>query len=222
MLNQVIIVFNWSIIVFTDLTTYQMVSILKLRRKAFFVKEDPIMKKIVFSAAALFVIAIAIILVVASTRPDTFQIARSVNIKAAPEKIYPYMSDFHKGDLWSPYEKKDPAMKRTFNGAESGKGAVYEFDGNKEVGKGRLEIIEAVPPAKVVLTLDMIKPFEGHNIIEYTLKPNGDNNTNVTWSMRGTCTFPAKILGIFVNVDKMVGSDFEAGLANLKALMEKS
>jgi uncharacterized protein YndB with AHSA1/START domain len=179
------------------------------------------MKKVVVSAAVLFAVVIAVILVVASTKPDTFQITRSVNINAAPETIYPYMSDFHKGDLWSPYEKKDPAMKRTFSGAEGGKGAVYEFDGNKEVGKGRLEIIEAVPPAKVVLTLDMIEPMQGHNIVEYTLEPKGDG-TDVTWAIHGSNTYLGKVMCVFFNMDKMIGKDFEAGLANLKALVERS
>jgi len=160
-------------------------------------------------------------LVYAAASPDTFRITRTASIKAPPERIYPYMSDFHKGDLWSPYEKKDPAMKRTFRGAESGKGAVYEFDGNKKsTGKGRLEIIEAVPPTRVVLTLDMIEPMQGHNIVEYTLEPNGDS-TSVTWSMTGKNSYLGKIICTFINMDKMVGGDFEAGLANLKALVEK-
>jgi uncharacterized protein YndB with AHSA1/START domain len=169
---------------------------------------------------AVFVL-VAGVLVYALFQPDAFQISRSVSVKAAPEKIYPYMSDFHKGDLWSPYEKKDPAMKRTFTGPESGKGAAYEFagDGNK-VGSGRLEIIEAVPPTKVVLTLDMIEPMKGRNIVEYTLEPKGDS-TKVTWSMRGRNNYLGKLICTFINVDKMVGGDFETGLANLKALVEK-
>jgi len=172
-----------------------------------------------------FALAVAIlitgILVYAAFQPNTFQISRTVSINAAPEKIYPYMSDFHKGDLWSPYEKKDPAMKRTFSGPESGKGAVYEFTGDKnKVGSGRLEIIEAVPPKRVVLTLDMIEPMQGSNIVEYTLEPQGDS-TNVTWSMRGTNNYLSKLICTFVNVDTMVGGDFEVGLANLKTLIEK-
>lgn len=165
-------------------------------------------------------VVIAAVLLYAATRPDDFLIERSVSIKATPGEIYPFMSDFHKGDLWSPYEKKDPAMKRTFSGAASGKGAVYEFDGNKNVGKGRLEIVEAVPPGKVVLTLDMIKPVQGHNVVVYTLDPRGDG-TKVTWSMSGKNTYLSKIICTFINMDKMVGGDFEAGLANLKALTEK-
>jgi uncharacterized protein YndB with AHSA1/START domain len=175
------------------------------------------MKKIALAVALL----VAGVLVYAAFQPDTFLISRSVIINAAPEKIYPYMSDFHKGDLWSPYEKKDTTMKRTFSGPESGKGAVYEFAGDKDkVGSGRLEIVDAVPPTRVVLTLDLTEPMKGRNIVEYTLEPKGDG-TNVTWSMRGTNNYLSKLICTFVNVDKMVGSDFEAGLANLKALVEK-
>ena len=168
------------------------------------------------------VVLVVAILAYAATRPDTFRVERTATVKAPPEKIYPYMNDFHRGDLWSPYEKRDPSMKRTFSGAPNGKGAVYEFDGNKKtVGKGRLEIIETIPPTKVVLTLDMIEPMQGHNIIEYTLEPKGDS-TNVTWSMRGQNTYLSKVICLFISMDKMVGKDFEAGLANLKALVEKS
>jgi len=168
------------------------------------------------------VVLVVAILAYAATRPDTFRVERTATVKAPPEKIYPYMNDFHRGDLWSPYEKRDPSMKRTFSGAPNGIGAVYEFDGNKKtVGKGRLEIIETIPPTKVVLTLDMIEPMQGHNIIEYTLEPKGDS-TNVTWSMRGQNTYLSKVICLFISMDKMVGKDFEAGLANLKALVEKS
>jgi uncharacterized protein YndB with AHSA1/START domain len=167
------------------------------------------------------VFIIAGVLVYAALQPNTFLISRSVSINAAPEKIYPYMSDFHKGDLWSPYEKKDPTMKRTFSGAPSGKGAAYEFAGDKKkVGSGRLEIIEAVPPAKVVLTLDLTEPMKGRNIVEYTLEQKGQT-THVTWSMGGTNNYLSKLVCTFINVDKMVGGDFETGLANLKALVEK-
>jgi uncharacterized protein YndB with AHSA1/START domain len=171
--------------------------------------------------AIVILILVCAVLLYAAAMPETFRIERTTSIKAAAEKIYPYMSDFRKGDLWSPYEKKDPTMKRTYSGAESGKGSIYEFDGNRNVGKGRLEIIDVVPPTKVVLTLDMIEPMRGHNIIEYTLQPNGDN-TNVTWTMHGRNNYLGKLICTFISMDKMVGKDFEAGLANLKTLMEKS
>jgi hypothetical protein len=176
--------------------------------------------KIVIWIAGLLLVLITAVLISATRQPDTFRVERSASMQASSEKIYSFMSDFHKGDLWSPYEKKDSAMKRTFRGAQSGKGAVYEFDGNKDVGKGRLEIIEAIPPSKVVLTLDMIKPVEGRNIVEYTLEPRGES-TLVTWSMNGRNSYLGKIICVFFNMDKMIGKDFEAGLGNLKALVEQ-
>jgi uncharacterized protein YndB with AHSA1/START domain len=170
--------------------------------------------------AIVIVILVAAILVYAATKPDTFRVERKATIKATPEKIFPFLNDFRKGEAWSPYEKKDPAMKRTHSGAASGKGSVYEFEGNKEVGKGRLEIIETVSPSKVVISLDMFKPFEGHNIVEYTLEPKGDS-TNFTWAIHGPVPYLGKVMSIFVSMDKMIGKDFEAGIANLKAIAEK-
>jgi hypothetical protein len=110
-------------------------------------------------------------------------------------------------------------MKRAFSGAAVGKGSVYEFDGNKDVGAGRIEIIESVPPTKVTLQLDFVKPFKASNIVEYTLEPRGDA-TEVTWAMHGPAPFISKVMCLFVDMDKMVGKDFEVGLANLKAVTE--
>ena len=166
------------------------------------------------------VVLVAALLVFAATRPDTFRVERTATIKATPEKIFPFLNDFRKGEAWSPYEKKDPTMKRTYSGAASGKGSVYEFEGNREVGTGRLEIIDSVPPSKVMISLDMRRPFEGHNIIEYTLEPSGDS-TNFTWAIHGPVSYPGKVMSIFVSMDKMIGKDFEAGIANLKAVAEK-
>jgi uncharacterized protein YndB with AHSA1/START domain len=170
---------------------------------------------------AVLLIAVAGILIYAAMQPDTFRIARATLINAPAEKIYPLMSDFRRGMEWSPYEKKDPNMKRRHSGAESGKGAIYEFEGNGEIGAGRLEITEAVPPSKVVLKLDMLKPFQASNTVEYSLVPKG-GATEVTWSMHGAQPFLAKVMCLFFNMDKMVGADFEQGLANLKAVAEKS
>ena len=122
--------------------------------------------------------------------------------------------------LWSPYEKKDPGMQRTYSGSPMGKGAVYEWDGNKDVGRGRMEITDASAPSKVIIKLDFIAPFEGHNIAEFALEPQGDV-TNVTWAMHGPSPLLAKVMHIFMNIDKMIGDDFEAGLLNLKAAVEK-
>jgi uncharacterized protein YndB with AHSA1/START domain len=182
------------------------------------------MLKIILGIVAALLIAVAGILGYAALQPDDFRIARSTTIKAPPETIYPLMSDFRRGAEWSPYEKKDPNMKRSFSGPASGKGAIYNFDGNSDVGTGRLEITEATPPSKVVLRLDMVKPFEGSNIIEYSILPkgNGPNVTSeVTWSMHGQQPLLAKAICLFFNMDKMVGADFEQGLASLKAVAEK-
>jgi len=182
------------------------------------------MFKILLAIAALLLIAIAGVFGYAATQPDTFRIARSTVIKAPAEKIYPLMSDFRRGMEWSPYEKKDPDMKRSFSGAASGKGAVYEFQGNSEIGAGRLEITDAAPPTKVVLRLDMIKPFQASNVIEYSIVPKGSGSdvaSEVTWAMHGQQPLLAKVMCLFFNMDKMVGADFEAGLATLKSIVEK-
>jgi uncharacterized protein YndB with AHSA1/START domain len=165
------------------------------------------------------VVLIVAVLAYAATKPDTFRIQRSASINAPPEKLFTILSDFHRSESWSPYEKKDPAMKRTFSGAANGKGAVYEFDGNKEVGKGRLTITDTVPPSKVTIALDIVEPFAAHNIVEYTLESVGDA-TQVTWSMTGQSPYIAKVICLFMDMDRMVGKDFEVGLSNLKAHAE--
>ena len=166
------------------------------------------------------VVVIAAILIFAATKPDIFRVQRAAGIKAPPEKIFAIINDFKRWDAWSPWEKKDPAMKRTFGATTDGKGAVYAWEGNKDVGQGRMEIAESVPPSKVTLKLDFLKPFEAHNIVEFTLVPQGDS-TNVTWAMQGPTPYFAKIIHVFMDMDSMVGKDFETGLANLKAIAEK-
>ncbi len=155
-----------------------------------------------------------------ATRPDAFRVERSISIKAPPEKVYALLEDFGRAQEWSPYEKKDPNMKRERSGAPKGKGSVYAFDGNGEVGTGKLEIIDATPPSKVVVRLDMEKPFKASNIIEYSMAPAGDG-TQVTWAMRGQANYLSKVMCLFMDMDKMVGKDFEAGLAALKSVVEK-
>lgn len=174
--------------------------------------------------AVIVLAVVAGILVHAATRPDDFRVQRSVAVKAPPEKIYPLIVDLHGWQAWSPYEKKDPAMKRTFSGAPSGKGAVYQWDGDKNVGAGRMEIVEAAPSSKVGIKLDFLKPFEGHNIAEFTMLPSGPSSgdsTTVTWSMYGPSPYVAKVMGTFFDMDKMIGNDFEIGLQNLKTVAEK-
>jgi uncharacterized protein YndB with AHSA1/START domain len=177
-------------------------------------------KKIAIAVAALLGVAVAAVLVIAATKPDTFRVQRAASIKAPPERIFALINDFRGWGAWSPYEKKDPAMKRTYSGAATGKGSVYEWDGDQTVGKGRMEITDAAPPSKVTLDLDMIKPFAAHNVVEFTLEPRGDA-TDVAWTMNGHTPYIAKIVHVFFDMDSMVGKDFEAGLANLKTLAEK-
>ena len=170
--------------------------------------------------AVVVVLLVAAVLIFAVTRPDTFRVQRSISIKAPPDKIYALINDFDRWRAWSPYEKLDPAMKRNRSGATSGKGSVYEWEGNSKVGKGRMEIADTSPPSRMTIKLDFLKPFEAHNTAEFTLDAKGDA-TNVTWAMDGPVSYPVKIMHLFFNMDKMVGSQFEEGLANLKAIAEK-
>lgn len=167
----------------------------------------------------IIVLLVAGVLIYATTKPDSFRIERSTTIKAPPEKISAYLSDFKQWAAWSPWEGKDPAMKRTFSGAASGKGAIYGWEGNKNVGTGRMEILD-VQPQKVTIKLDFISPFEAHNTTEYSLAPLGDS-TKVTWAMFGPSNYMSKVMSVFMSMDKMVGPDFEAGLAKLKTAAEK-
>jgi Polyketide cyclase / dehydrase and lipid transport len=169
--------------------------------------------------AIVVVALIAAVLIFAATKPDIFRVQRAASIKAPPEKIFAFINDFKRWESWSPWEKKDPAMKRSYGATTSGKGAKYAWEGNKDVGQGSMEIAESVPSSKLTLKLDFLKPFEAHNIVDFTLAPSGDA-TNVTWAMQGDTPYFAKIIHVFINMDRMVGKDFEAGLANLKAAAE--
>jgi uncharacterized protein YndB with AHSA1/START domain len=170
--------------------------------------------------AILLAFLIAGFLILATMRPNTFRVQRSIDIDAPPEKIYPLINDYKHWASWSPYEKVDPAMKRTFSGAPSGKGAVYEWDVNKNIGRGRMEIIDATAPSKIGIKLDFFSPFEAHNIAEFTMQPKGDV-TNVTWAMQGPVPFMAKIMHMIFSMDRMVGGQFAEGLANMKAVAER-
>jgi hypothetical protein len=178
------------------------------------------MFEIIAIVAVALAIAIAAVLILAATKPDRFSVQRAITVKAPPETIFPLIDDFHQWGSWSPYEHKDPAMKRSFSGAESGKGAVYAWDGNKNVGSGRMEILDASAPSKIRIKLDFFTPFEGHNTAEFTMLPQGDA-TSLTWLMHGPAPFMSKLMQVFMNMDSMIGKDFEIGLANLKGLAEK-
>jgi uncharacterized protein YndB with AHSA1/START domain len=175
------------------------------------------MLKKILIAVAVFIVGV---LGYAAMQPNEFRVERSVAIKAPPDKIYPLIADFHRWSDWSPWEKLDPAMKRTFSGPASGQGAVYEWVGNSDVGSGRMEITALTPPSKVEIKLDFITPFEGHDLTVFSLAPQGDQ-TKVTWTMSGPNLFISKVMGIFVSMDTMIGKDFEKGLSQMKAAAEK-
>lgn len=166
-------------------------------------------------------LAIVAVLLFAATKPNTFSIVRKLKINAAPEKVFAEINDFNRWKLWSPWEHKDPAMQRTFSGPAAGVGTIYEWNGNKEVGQGRMEILESSELHKIIIKLDFFKPFEAHNIAEFNLVQEGEG-TLVIWEMRGPQVFISKLMCVFMDMDKMVGTDFETGLVNLKKLTETS
>ena len=167
------------------------------------------------------VVLIAALLLFATTKPDTFMVQRVATIHAPPERIFPLLNDFHNWGVWSPWEKLDTAMTRTYSGPESGVGATYAWSGNSDVGTGRMEITQSVAPTQVMIALDFLSPFESHNTAELVLTPAGDSTTTVTWTMRGPNQYIGKVMSVFVSMDKMIGKDFEAGLANLKTATEQ-
>jgi uncharacterized protein YndB with AHSA1/START domain len=178
------------------------------------------MLKIVGIVALVLLVAVAAVLIYAATKPDTFRIQRAMSVNAPPEKVFALINDFRRWTVWSPWEKMDPALQRTYSGTASGQGAVYAWEGNRKVGAGRMEITDAPSPSKVTIKLDFLRPFEAHNVAEFTLEPKGDATT-VTWAMHGPNLFVGKVMSIFVDMDRMVGKDFETGLANMKAAAEQ-
>lgn len=168
----------------------------------------------------MIVLLFAAVLTYAATRPDTFRIERSISIIAPPEKIFSLIDNFHQWEAWSPWEKIDPACTRSYSGADSGKGAVYRWQGNQNIGQGRMEIIESSPFSKMVIDIDFIKPFAAHNTIEFFLEHQGDT-VKVTQAMYGPSPFISKLMGLFCSMEKMVGHKYEEGLESIKAIAEK-
>jgi hypothetical protein len=165
------------------------------------------------------IVLLAGLLGYAATRPDTFRISRTQSIQSPADRIFDLIADFHRWSAWSPYEKLDPAMKKTFSGADNGKGAIYAWAGNSKAGEGRMEIVDAVSPSQIRIKLDFLKPFEGHNIAEFFLEAKGAS-TEITWAMHGPQPYMFKVMSVFFSMDSMVGKDFAAGLTNLKAIAE--
>lgn len=173
------------------------------------------LKKILLILVAL----VAIVLVIAAFQPSEFRVTRSAIIAAPAATVFAEVNDFHRWQGWSPWEKLDPAMKRTFDGAAAGLGAGYAWEGNSEVGSGRMTITESRPAERILIKLEFLKPMPGICPTEFTFRPEG-GATKVTWTMSGTNNYLGKIFCLFMNMDKMVGGQFEQGLANLKALTE--
>jgi hypothetical protein len=170
----------------------------------------------------LILIAIAVIIFVTlvAMRPDDFCVTRSTAVSAAPPAVFAQVNDFHKWEAWSPWAKMDPACKNSFSGAPSGPGAIFSWEGNKKVGAGRMTITESLPKEKILIRLEFFKPFKATNTAEFTFKPQSDQ-TFVTWTMSGKNNFMGKMFGLIMNCDKMVGGQFEQGLAAMKAIAEK-
>jgi uncharacterized protein YndB with AHSA1/START domain len=165
-------------------------------------------------------VIIAALLIYAATRPKTFTVQRMATIQAPAQRVFPLINDFHNWPQWSPWEKLDPAMKKSIGGAPSGKGAVYEWEGNSKAGKGRMEILDSNAPSRIDIKLDFEKPFRSNNRTEFVLTPQ-NNATQVMWTMTGPSAFMMRLMGVFMNMDRMIGKDFEAGLATIKTLAEK-
>ena len=171
----------------------------------------------------VFVIVLLLILVLvifAMTKPNEFSIRRSISIRAPAARVYGLIEDFRRWVVWSPWEKLDPTMTKTMAGAEAGPGAVYMWEGNKKVGAGRMEIVAAEPFSRIEIKLNFLKPFAAENLTVFTLVPAGEG-TNVTWQMAGVNNLMLKMMGIVMNMDKVIGRDFEEGLAAMKAEAER-
>src|SRR5215813_15465247 len=187
--------------------------------------KEKAMLKIIGIVAGVGVLAIIVLLVYAATFADTFQVQRTQRINASPDKIFPLINNMHSMNTWNPFAEADPDIKITYTGPDSGKGARYEWTGNSKVGQGSIEVTDVATPSRVALRLDMLKPMEGHHTVVFTLTPNGSGtnmSTDVTWAMTGERPFIGKVMDAVFNMDRMVGGQFEKGLAKLKTIVEKA
>ena len=173
------------------------------------------LKKILIALAVIVVVFVVVI----AMQPSEFRVARTATISAAPAAVFAQVNDFHQWEAWNPWGKIDPAMKQAYEGAPAGVGAIYTWTGNNEVGEGRMTITESRPSDLIRIKLEFFKPFAATNTAEFTFKPEG-SQTVVTWNMSGEKNFMAKAIHLFVNMDKMVGGQFEKGLASMKSIVE--
>jgi len=166
-----------------------------------------------------FAVLVVVFVILVALRPSEFHVARTTIISAAPPAVFAHVNDFQKWESWNPWAKIDPAMKQTYDGAPAGTGAIYAWAGNKNVGEGRMTIIESRPTELIKINLEFFKPFRATNAAEFTFKPEG-NRTAVTWSMTGKNNWIAKAIQLFVSMDNMIGGQFEKGLASMKSVVE--
>jgi hypothetical protein len=178
-------------------------------------------KKILLGGLIVIVLAIAIFCAVVAIQPAHYHVERSATMNATSSVVFNQVNDFHKWDAWSPWAKLDPNMKTAYDGSPAGNGAVYSWTGNSNVGEGRMTITDSKPSESIKIKLDFIKPFAATNATVFSFKPQG-NQTSVTWTMDGDNNFIGKAFGLFMNMDKMVGGDFEKGLAQMKMIAEKT
>lgn len=164
---------------------------------------------------------VVVLAIVVSMQPGEFRYTRSATIAASPEKVFAHVNNFHKWEDWSPWAKRDPNCKTSYDGPETGEGAKFAWDGNKDVGAGNMTIIESAPHKMIAIRLEFLKPMKAINTAEFTFTPVG-NQTQVTWSMFGKNSFMGKAFGLIVDCDKMIGKDFEQGLATMKSVVESS
>lgn len=178
-------------------------------------KKFAVLKKIIIALALLIVVFAAFV----AMQPSDFRIARSATITAPPPEVFAQVNDFHNWEAWSPWAKLDPAAKNSFEGASAGTGAIFKWSGNNEVGEGSMTVTESRPSEFIRIKLDFVRPFEDTSTAEFTFKPEGDR-TVVTWSMFGQRNFICKGVCLFMNMDKMLGGEFEKGLAQMKSVVE--
>ena len=176
------------------------------------------MRKIIAPVAAAVAVAVVAVLAYAATRPDSFRVERSLRMQAAPERVFALVSNLEQFNRWNPWLKKDPATQGQYSAAVSGPGASYAWQ-SREVGSGSMTIVESAAPGRMTMRLDFVKPFEAHNMAEFSITPDGDGS-RVTWAMYGPANFVTKLMQVAFSMDKMIGPDFEQGLAGLKALAE--
>jgi uncharacterized protein YndB with AHSA1/START domain len=174
--------------------------------------------KILIGLTVVAVLLIAFSIVVA-LQPSSLRVSRTALIAAPPAEVFAHVNNLRKWQAWSPYDKRDPHMNRTYEGPEEGSGASYVWNGNSEVGEGRSTIVESRPDELIEFKLEFVRPFAGTNTARFTFQPQGEQ-TAVTWALDCNCNFCAKAMGLFISMDKMIGNDFEGGLANLKKVVE--